>query len=65
MHPKVFDKLYIRKDYLEAELNKMLLEMNALEYGSLNDYDKGGYDGYNQAVTEMLKKITTKFSKFI
>lgn len=62
MHPKLFEKHYIQKDYLQSELNKMLLEMNELEYSILNEYDKGGYDGYNQAVTELLKKITSKFS---
>lgn len=64
MHPKVFEKIYIRKDYLEDELQRMLMEMSELEYSSLGDYDKGGFDGYNQAVTEMLKKFNTKISKF-
>lgn len=64
MHPKVFEKIYIRKDFLEDELKRMLMEMSDLEYGSLNEYDKGGYDGYNQAVTEMMKKLSAKISKF-
>ncbi|WCL48000.1 hypothetical protein [Leptospira sp. GIMC2001] len=63
MHPKTFDRIYIRKDFFETELNKMLLEMSELDYKNLNQYDKGGYDGYNQAVTELLKKLQTKFSK--
>lgn len=63
MHPKEFEKVYIRQDYLEGELKKMLIQMNELDYSSLNDYDKGGFDGYNQAVTEILKKISTKISK--
>ncbi|MCG9874168.1 MAG: hypothetical protein O9346_02855 [Leptospiraceae bacterium] len=63
MHPKTFEKSYIRKDYFEQELSKMLLEMGELEYKNLNEYDKGGFDGYNQAVTEMLRKLQMKFSK--
>ncbi|MCC5813707.1 MAG: hypothetical protein JJT78_03050 [Leptospira sp.] len=63
MHPREFEKVYIRIDYLEEELKKMLAQMNELNYGSLGDYDKGGFDGYKQAVTEMMKKISSKFSK--
>jgi hypothetical protein len=63
MHPREFEKVYIRIDYLEDELKKMLIQMNELNYTSLGEYDKGGFDGYKQAVTEMMKKITTKFSK--
>ncbi|GBF49128.1 hypothetical protein LPTSP4_06380 [Leptospira ryugenii] len=58
MHPKIFETTYIRKDYLENELRKMLVEMSGLEYKNLADYDKGGFDGYNQAVTEILRKIS-------
>lgn len=36
----------------------MLVEMSGLEYKNLADYDKGGFDGYNQAVTEILRKIS-------
>ncbi len=57
MHPKLFETSYIKKDFLEQELKKMLLEIGDLDYQQLNDYDKGGFDGYNQAVTEILKKL--------
>ncbi|TGL57469.1 hypothetical protein EHQ58_14410 [Leptospira ognonensis] len=57
MHPKIFESTYIKKEYLEQELKKMLLEIGDLDYKALGDYDKGGFDGYNQAVTEILKKI--------
>jgi len=57
VHPKLFETSYIKKDFLEQELKKMLLEIGDLDYQQLNDYDKGGFDGYNQAVTEILKKL--------
>ncbi|EOQ88339.1 hypothetical protein LEP1GSC202_3065 [Leptospira yanagawae serovar Saopaulo str. Sao Paulo = ATCC 700523] len=57
VHPKVFETSYIRKEYLEQELRKLLLGMSDLEYKDLNDYDKGGYDGFNQAITLVLKKL--------
>jgi hypothetical protein len=57
VHPKLFETTYIKKDYFEQELKRMLLDMGDLEYKELSDYDKGGFDGYNQAVTEMLKKL--------
>ncbi len=41
----------------------MLMDMSELEYSSLSEYDKGGFDGYRQAVTEILKKLHTKFTK--
>jgi len=57
VHPKVFETTYIKKEHLEQELKKMLLEIGDLDYKGLTDYDKGGFDGYNQAVTEILKKL--------
>lgn len=57
VHPKVFETSYIRKEHLEHELRKLLLDMNDLDYRNLNDYDKGGYDGFNQAITLVLKKL--------
>lgn len=63
MHPKVFETTYIKKEYLETELKKMLLEISDLDYRDLGDYDKGGFDGYNQAVTEILKKIVSTNSE--
>jgi len=57
VHPKIFETSYIKKEYLEQELKKMLLDISDLDYRSLNEYDKGGFDGYNQAVTEILKKL--------
>ncbi|XDD48217.1 hypothetical protein AB3N60_08635 [Leptospira sp. WS39.C2] len=57
MHPKVFETSYIRKEQLEHELRKLLLDINDLEYKDLNDYDKGGYDGFNQAITLVLKRL--------
>lgn len=57
MHPKVFETSYIRKEYLEHELRKLLIDMNDLEYKDLSEYDKGGYDGFNQAITLVLKKL--------
>ncbi|MCT8332501.1 hypothetical protein NUH30_02330 [Leptospira sp. 85282-16] len=59
MHPKTFETTYIRKDYLEHELRKLLLDMSDLDYKELNDYDKGGYDGFNQAITLVLKRLQT------
>ncbi|EKR72700.1 hypothetical protein [Leptospira noguchii] len=63
MHPKVFETLYIRKNYVDDELRKHLKEVQCLNYRSLNDYDRGVYDGYVQAITEILKKIERKFSQ--
>lgn len=63
MHPKVFETTYIKKEYLESELRKMLIEISDLDYKDLGDYDKGGFDGYNQAVTEILKKIFSAVSE--
>lgn len=57
VHPKVFETSYIRKEALENELRKLLLDMSNLDYRNLNDYDKGGFDGFNQAITLVLKKI--------
>ncbi|TGK53647.1 hypothetical protein EHQ16_16390 [Leptospira kanakyensis] len=57
MHPKTFETCYIRKEYLEHELRKLLLDISDLDYKELNDYDKGGYDGFNQAITLVLKKL--------
>ncbi|MDF3820097.1 hypothetical protein P3G55_09315 [Leptospira sp. 96542] len=59
MHPKILETNYIRKNYLEAELRKMILDMGGLEYKDLNEYDKGGFDGFNQALTLVLKKLQT------
>lgn len=59
MHPKTFETNYIRKEYLEHELRKLLLDMSNLDYKGLNDYDKGGYDGFNQAITLVLKRLQT------
>ncbi|MCZ8156126.1 MAG: hypothetical protein O9264_08405 [Leptospira sp.] len=58
MHPKLFETTYIKRDFIENELKKMLLEIGDLDYKALTDYDKGGFDGYNQAVTEILKKLS-------
>ena len=60
MNPKQFENHYIRIDYLESELKKMLKEMEQLDYHSLNDYDKGGFDGYNQGITELLRKLDSR-----
>ncbi|TGN18815.1 hypothetical protein [Leptospira idonii] len=57
MHPRLFETVYIKKEFLEQELKKMLLDMGNLEYRDLNEYDKGGFDGFNQAVTEILRKL--------
>ncbi|EMO71534.1 hypothetical protein LEP1GSC171_0203 [Leptospira santarosai str. HAI1380] len=35
--------------------------MQSLNYHSLGEYDRGVYDGYVQAITEILKKIERKF----
>ncbi|TGM82006.1 hypothetical protein EHR01_04265 [Leptospira mtsangambouensis] len=59
MHPKTFETNYIKKESLEHELRKLLLDMSNLDYKGLNDYDKGGYDGFNQAITLVLKKLQT------
>ncbi|WP_411822638.1 hypothetical protein [Leptospira sp. 'Mane'] len=59
MHPKLFDSIYLKKTHLENELKRMLQEIADLDYHDLNDYDKGGFDGYNQALTEILKKLKT------
>ncbi|BDA78848.1 hypothetical protein LPTSP3_g17780 [Leptospira kobayashii] len=59
MHPKSFDSIYLKKAYLENELKRMLQDIAHLDYRDLNDYDKGGFDGYNQALTEILKKLKT------
>ncbi|EKJ84913.1 hypothetical protein EHQ23_19070 [Leptospira bourretii] len=59
MHPKTFETNYIKKESLEHELRKLLLDMSDLDYKGLNDYDKGGYDGFNQAITLVLKKLQT------
>lgn len=64
MHPKIFEKTYIRVDIIVEYLNKMLLNINQLDYHHLNDYDKGGLDGYNQAVTEVLNKIEGFIQKY-
>lgn len=48
---------------MELELKRMLLDMSSLEYKALSDYDKGGFDGYNQAVTEILKKVQNKIKR--
>ncbi|ABJ75936.1 hypothetical protein V6Z64_07015 [Leptospira borgpetersenii] len=56
MHPKVFETLYIRKNYVYEELKGHLKEMQSLNYHSLGEYDRGVYDGYVQAITEILKK---------
>lgn len=61
MDPKAFETVYIRRDYIEKEIDKMLKAVSALDYGSLNEYDKGGFDGYKQGITELLKKIQSKF----
>lgn len=61
MHPKVFETLYVRKNYIDEELRNHLKEMQGLNYRSLNEYDRGVYDGYVQAITEILKKIEKKF----
>ncbi|AYV54314.1 hypothetical protein EFP84_01540 [Leptospira kmetyi] len=63
MHPKVFETLYIRKNYVDDELRNHLKEMQSLNYRSLGEYDRGVYDGYIQAITEILKKIERKFSQ--
>jgi len=63
MDPKKFETFYIRRDFIENEINKMLSSMNALDYQSLNDYDKGGFDGYKQGITELLKKLQARFNK--
>ncbi|EMY78879.1 hypothetical protein LEP1GSC060_1137 [Leptospira weilii serovar Ranarum str. ICFT] len=63
MHPKVFETLYIRKNYVDEELRNHLKEIQSLNYRSLGDYDRGVYDGYVQAITEILKKIERKFSQ--
>ncbi|MDV6235063.1 hypothetical protein EHQ12_16055 [Leptospira gomenensis] len=63
MHPKVFETLYIRKNYIDDELRSHLKEMQGLNYKSLNEYDRGVYDGYVQAITEILRKIEKKFSQ--
>ncbi|EMJ96049.1 MULTISPECIES: hypothetical protein [Leptospira] len=63
MHPKVFETLYIRKNYVDEELRNHLKEMQSLNYRSLGEYDRGVYDGYVQAITEILKKIERKFSQ--
>ncbi|EQA51939.1 MULTISPECIES: hypothetical protein [Leptospira] len=63
MHPKVFETLYIRKNYVDDELRNHLKEMQSLNYRSLGEYDRGVYDGYVQAITEILKKIERKFSQ--
>jgi|GEM_PF-2146159 len=59
VHPKLFETVYIKKEYLENELRRMLIEINDLDYRELSDYDKGGFDGFNQAVTELLKKVVS------
>ncbi|PJZ55008.1 hypothetical protein [Leptospira adleri] len=61
MHPKVFETLYVRKNYIDEELRNHLKEMQGLNYRTLNEYDRGVYDGYVQAITEILKKIEKKF----
>ncbi|EKR89958.1 hypothetical protein LEP1GSC163_0391 [Leptospira santarosai str. CBC379] len=61
MHPKVFETLYIRKNYVYEELRSHLKEMQSLNYHSLGEYDRGVYDGYVQAITEIIKKIERKF----
>lgn len=63
VHPKVFETLYIRKNYVDEELRNHLKEIQSLNYRSLGDYDRGVYDGYVQAITEILKKIERKFSQ--
>ncbi len=63
VHPKVFETLYIRKNYVDEELRNHLKEMQSLNYRSLGEYDRGVYDGYVQAITEILKKIERKFSQ--
>ena len=65
MDPKQFEHYYIRVDFLENELSKMLKEMEQLDYHSLNDYDKGGFDGYNQGITELLKKLDNRKNRKI
>lgn len=57
VHPKQFETEYIKKEYLISELSKLLLDFHELEYRELNEYDKGGYDGFNQAITLVLKKL--------
>ena len=63
MHPKEFEAIYLKKESMELELKRMLLDMSSLEYKALSDYDKGGFDGYNQAVTEILKKVQNKIKR--
>jgi len=63
MDPKKFENYYIRREFLESEISKMLNAINSLEYNGLNDYDKGGVDGYKQGITELLKRIQAKFKK--
>lgn len=36
MHPKVFETLYIRKNYVDEELRKYLKEVQGLNYRSLD-----------------------------
>ncbi|EIE01620.1 MULTISPECIES: hypothetical protein [Leptospira] len=60
MHPNHFETVYIRKNIIEEELSKLLKEFSGLSYKSLSDYDKGVYDGYTQAVTEVLRKVQNK-----
>ncbi|TGK04139.1 hypothetical protein EHQ53_03045 [Leptospira langatensis] len=60
MHPNHFETVYIRKNIIEEELSKLLKEFSNFEYKSLSEYDRGVYDGYTQAVTEVLRKIQAK-----
>ncbi|TGJ99202.1 hypothetical protein EHO59_15095 [Leptospira semungkisensis] len=60
MHPTHFETVYIRKNIIEEELSKLLKEFSGFEYKSLSEYDRGVYDGYTQAVTEILRKLQSK-----
>ena len=63
MDPKKFETVYVRRDFVENEVTKMIQAMDSLEYQTLNEYDKGGVDGYKQGITELMKRIQSKLKK--
>jgi hypothetical protein len=65
MHPKQFETVYVKREFIEQEIARMQLVMSDLDYKNLSDYDKGGLDGYNQAITEILKRLHSRVKKDI